>query len=99
MEKITRDIICKIFLENFSPLAKIVTDRLITFAEPKSRPHHIHEYELTHTSLYAAASIGLKKDDIIDILNKYSKNLTVPKQVEEDIQECFKKYGRAKLIL
>ena len=72
---------------------------MITIAEPKSRPHHLHEYELTRTSLYAAASIDLKKDDIIKILDNFCKNKTVPPIVEEKIEECTKQYGRAKLIL
>jgi hypothetical protein len=28
--------------------------------QPYSRPRHIHEYKITATSLYAAASIGMK---------------------------------------
>ena len=86
-------------MEAFSPLCKEVTEFLITIAEPKSRPHHIHEYELTPTSLYAAASIELKKDDIIKILDNFCKNKNVPKQVEESIAECTNRYGKAKLIL
>jgi DNA excision repair protein ERCC-3 len=72
---------------------------LIAIAEPISRPNHIHEYKLTSTSLYAAASVELKKDDIISILNNFCKNLHVPKQVEEDIERYTNRYGKAKLIL
>ena len=47
-----------------------------------SRPNHIHEYKLTATSLYAAASVELQKDDIIRILQNFSKNDIVPLEVE-----------------
>jgi DNA excision repair protein ERCC-3 len=51
-----------IFLEAFSPYHKQVTEFLIAIAEPQSRPNHIHEYKLTSTSLYAAASVEFKKE-------------------------------------
>ena len=54
----------RIFLESFSPLYKAATDFLIAIAEPVSRPTYIHEYVLTKYSLYAAASVGLTKNDI-----------------------------------
>jgi DNA excision repair protein ERCC-3 len=88
-----------IFLEAFSPLCKEVTEFLIAIAEPMSRPNHIHEYKLTSTSLYAAASVEFTKDFIIKILNNFCKNLYVPKQVEEDIERYTSRYGKAKLIL
>lgn len=88
-----------IFLEAFSPLCKEVTEFLIAIAEPRSRPHHIHEYQLTQTSLYAAASVELKKVDIIKILENFCKNLKVPALVEEMIENCTNRYGKAKLIL
>lgn len=71
-----------LFLESFSPLAKEATEFLIAIAEPVSRPNHIHEYMLTPTSLYAAASVELKKEDIMKILNKFCKNKTVPAIME-----------------
>ena len=65
-------------MEAFSPLQKEATEFLIAIAEPVSRPLHIHQYKLTSTSLYAAASVELKKDDILKILHKFSKNKVVP---------------------
>jgi DNA excision repair protein ERCC-3 len=64
-----------------------------------SRPNHIHEYKLTSTSLYAAASVEFKKDFIIKILDNFCKNKFVPKSVEEDIEKYTSRYGKAKLIL
>ena len=72
-----------IFLEAYSPLCKEATEFLIAIAEPMSRPKYVHEYKLTSTSLYSAASVELNKDDIIKILDKFCKNLRVPEDVEE----------------
>ena len=88
-----------IYLETFAPHEKEATQFLIAIAEPVSRPTHIHTYKLTSTSLYAAASVELKKDDIIKILDKFSKNASVPKDVEEMIDQHTRSYGKAKLIL
>ena len=88
-----------IFLEAFSPLFKSATEFLIAIAEPVSRPAHIHEYKLTSTSLYAAASVELTREDIIKVLNNFCKNVIVPKDVEEMIEEHTNRYGKAKLIL
>ena len=88
-----------IFLEAFSPLCKDATEFLIAIAEPVSRPNHIHEYKLTPTSLYSAASVELKKEDIVKILNNFCKNEKVPQQVEEEIEHFTNRYGKAKLIL
>mmetsp|Transcript_22815 Transcript_22815/g.35129 ORF Transcript_22815/g.35129 Transcript_22815/m.35129 type:complete len:103 (+) Transcript_22815:185-493(+) len=88
-----------IFLEAFSPLAKEATEFLVAIAEPVSRPFHIHEYKLTPTSLFAAASVELKSEDIIMILDKLAKNAFVPINVKEMIFECTNRYGKVKLIL
>jgi hypothetical protein len=37
-----------------------------------SRPSFIHEYKLTPYSLYAAVSVGLQTEDIIDVCQCYS---------------------------
>lgn len=36
------------------------------------RPSFIHEYKLTPYSLYAAVSVGLQTEDIIDVCQCYS---------------------------
>ena len=54
-----------IFLEAFSPIYEKMTEYMIAIAEPVSRPNHIHEYKLTQSSLYAAASIDMKDEEII----------------------------------
>lgn len=59
-----------IFLESFSPVYKHAHDFLIAISEPVCRPEHIHEYKLTAYSLYAAVSVGLQTNDIIEYLKR-----------------------------
>ncbi|MES1903234.1 MAG: TFIIH basal transcription factor complex helicase XPB subunit, partial [Paramarteilia canceri] len=40
---------------------------------PVCRPAHIHEYKLTAYSLYAAVSVGLHTNEIIEYLKRLSK--------------------------
>ncbi|KAH8917396.1 DNA repair helicase rad25 [Atractiella rhizophila] len=87
-----------IILEAFHPLSSQAQDFLITIAEPISRPSHIHEYRLTPYSLYAAVSVGLKTEDIVEVLNRLSK-IPVPKNIVEFIRDCTLSYGKCKLVL
>ena len=66
-----------VFLEAFSPVYQHAQDFLVAIAEPVCRPTHIHEYKLTPYSLYAAVSVGLQTDDIIEYLSRLSKT-TIP---------------------
>lgn len=87
-----------IFLESFSPVYKHAHDFLIAISEPVCRPEHIHEYKLTAYSLYAAVSVGLQTDDIIEYLKRLSKT-SIPQGIIEFIQLCTLSYGKVKLVL
>ncbi|KAG0044299.1 transcription factor TFIIH complex ERCC-3 subunit [Gryganskiella cystojenkinii] len=87
-----------IILEGFSPIAEKAIDFLITIAEPVSRPQHIHEYKLTPYSLYAAVSVGLETEDIIEVLSRLSK-VPVPESILGLIRDCTLSYGKVKLVL
>ncbi|XP_037940776.1 general transcription and DNA repair factor IIH helicase subunit XPB [Teleopsis dalmanni] len=87
-----------VFLESFSPVYKHAHDFLIAIAEPICRPEHIHEYKLTAYSLYAAVSVGLQTNDIIEYLKRLSKT-TVPDGIVEFIKLCTLSYGKVKLVL
>jgi DNA excision repair protein ERCC-3 len=88
----------KLILENSHRLAPRVQDFLVSVAEPTSRPTFMHEYKLTIHSLYAAVSAGLSPKDILDTLDRFSKN-GVPPNITEFITECGKSYGKVKLVL
>ncbi|KAJ8924835.1 hypothetical protein NQ315_000989 [Exocentrus adspersus] len=87
-----------IFLESFSPVYKHAHDFLIAISEPVCRPEHIHEYRLTAYSLYAAVSVGLQTNDIIEYLKRLSKT-TIPNGIVEFIKLCTLSYGKVKLVL
>lgn len=87
-----------VFLESFSPVYKHAHDFLIAISEPVCRPEHIHEYKLTAYSLYAAVSVGLQTNDIIEYLKRLSKT-SIPQGIIEFIQLCTLSYGKVKLVL
>lgn len=87
-----------IFLETFSPLYRHAHDFLIAIAEPVSRPEHIHEYKLTAYSLYAAVSVGLQTENIIEYLRLLSKT-NIPAGIVDFIHMCTVSYGKVKLVL
>ncbi|KAI0784167.1 DNA helicase [Abortiporus biennis] len=87
-----------IILEAFSPIAEQAQDFLVAISEPVSRPAFIHEYKLTPYSLYAAVSVGLQTEDIIEVLNRLSK-VPVPESIVTFIRERTLSYGKVKLVL
>lgn len=88
----------RITLESFSPLATQAQDFLTTIAEPLSRPVFLHEYALTVHSLYAAVSVGLVPQDIINFLDRLSKT-PLPPDIRTFILECTRAFGKVKLVL
>ena len=88
----------RIILEAFSPFAEQAQDLLLAIAEPISRPKHIHEYQLTENSLFAAVSVGLEAQEIIDALERLCKT-AVPEAIIAFIKKSTDKYGRVKIIL
>ena len=88
----------RITLESFSPLAAQAQDFLTTIAEPLSRPQFLHEYALSVHSLYAAVSVGLLPQDIINFLDRLSKT-PLPGEIKKFIEDCTKAFGKVKLVL
>ena len=88
----------RITLESFSPLFAQAQDFLTTIAEPLSRPEFLHEYALTVHSLYAAVSVGLLPQDIINFLDRLSKT-PLPEEIKRFILDCTKAFGKVKLVL
>ena len=87
-----------IVFEAFSPLAKPVSDFLVAIAEPVCRPELVHEFQITIFSLYAAVSIGLEIEDIVDTLQRLSKN-----ELDVELMKTMKgigsRVGKLKLVL
>eukprot|EP00055_Hartaetosiga_balthica_P010578 m.45566 g.45566 ORF g.45566 m.45566 type:complete len:784 (+) comp7228_c0_seq1:37-2388(+) len=88
----------RIFLETFSPVYRQAVEFLIAIAEPERRPLLVHEYRLTRDSLYAAASLGLRAEYIIKILNRLSKT-DLPAQVVSHIRRYTERYGKVTMYV
>lgn len=74
-----------------------VRDKLSRFAEVIKSPEYIHTYKISPISLWNAATSGMSYQDIIEILEKYSK-YEVPQNVIKDIEDNINKYGKIKII-
>lgn len=88
----------RIVLESFSPLFKGAESFLINIAEPQSRVSSMHEYTLTTHSLFAAVSVGLTTEDIIQDLDRFSKT-PLPDSLVDFITASTRSFGKARLVL
>lgn len=88
----------RITVETFNPLGRQALDFLTTIAEPQSRPSHFHEFTLNTHSLYAAVSVGLSADDVINNLEKFSK-VKLPDSLKQWIKVSTGQFGKVKLVL
>ncbi|KAI8894706.1 P-loop containing nucleoside triphosphate hydrolase protein [Globomyces pollinis-pini] len=88
----------RIILETFSPLFMQAQDFLITISEPVTRPSRIHEFKLTSYSLYAAVSVGMTTNVILEVLDRFSK-VKLPEKIVAFIKEFTLSYGKVKLVL
>ena len=86
----------RIVLDSSSPVYREASDFLVAISEPKCRTKFLEEYQLTHFSLYAGASMGLRTEDILQAMHDMSKT-AVPEKVEELVKECTERYGKVKL--
>lgn len=87
-----------ILLERFSPLYEQARDFLIQIAEPVTRPDFLHEYKLHKDALFAAVSMGLSPDTIIDFLERLSK-VPVHHRLKTCIRRVTSTFGKVKLVL
>lgn len=87
-----------IIIETFHQSSKAACEFLVTISEPLSRPELIHEYQLTIFSLYAAVSLGITVDSIIETLGKFSKN-EIPDTLVNTIKGHCKLFGKLKIVL
>jgi DNA excision repair protein ERCC-3 len=86
-----------ILLEVDHELHAEARDALAQFAELEKSPEHIHTYRLSPLSLWNAAAGGMDAQEVLDLLNDYTK-YPIPSNVAVDIREYISRYGRLKLI-
>ncbi len=72
-------------------------DQLSGFCELIKSPEHIHTYRLTPLSLWNARAAGMSAEEMVGVLNDYSK-YDVPGNILHDIRDYVGRYGRLKLF-
>jgi DNA excision repair protein ERCC-3 len=85
-----------ILVEVDNPRYSEARDALAPFAELEKSPEHIHTYRLTPLSLWNAAAAGMAADEMVDVLQRYSK-FPLPTNLAADIAEQVSRYGRVRL--
>ena len=70
---------------------------LIPFAELEKSPEHIHTYRITAMSLWNAAGAGIKPEDILKTLTKFSR-FEVPQSILSWMNETITRYGKIRLL-
>ncbi len=85
-----------ILLETNHPDFLYLRDQLLTFAELIKSPEYIYTYRITPLSLWNAAAAGVKSEQIIDLLTRYSK-FELPASLVERVRETVLRYGKLKL--
>jgi DNA excision repair protein ERCC-3 len=66
------------------------------FAELEKSPEHIHTYRMSPLSLWNAASAGWSAEDVLSVLDTYSR-YPVPDHIGENIRDLISRFG--KLVL
>ncbi len=85
-----------ILVEVDNPKFAAARDALAPFAELEKSPEHIHTYRISDLSLWNAAAAGFTADEMVAILQKYTK-FPIPPNLPVDIAETVSRYGRIKL--
>jgi len=82
-----------ILLEVKSPDYQAARDGLSQFADLVKSPEYVHTYRITPLSLWNAAAAGITTDDILGLLQCFSR-YPLPENVVTDIREYSARYGR-----
>jgi DNA excision repair protein ERCC-3 len=85
-----------VLVEVDNPRYAEARDALAPFAELEKSPEHIHTYRLSNLSLWNAAATGMTAQDMIDVLQRYSK-FPLSANLPAEIAELVSRYGRVKL--
>ncbi len=70
---------------------------LAAFAHLEKSPEYMHTYNLTPLSLWNAASLGWTAEQIMDILEEYTK-YPIPPNVSSDVAEQVGRFGKIELL-
>jgi len=86
-----------LLLDVHAEKAEQARSAVIPFAELEKSPEHIHTYRITPLSLWNAASVGFKPEDIAKVLAEYSR-YSVPSGIIESFSDTMSRYGKIRMI-
>jgi DNA excision repair protein ERCC-3 len=69
---------------------------ILPFAELEKSPEHIHTYHITPLSLWNAASAGFSPEDVVRVLNEYTR-YAIPAGITEGFSDTMSRYGKIRL--
>ncbi|MDP9316420.1 MAG: DEAD/DEAH box helicase [Chloroflexota bacterium] len=81
-----------------TPEYETVRPQLARFAELERSPEHIHFYRITPLSLWNAAAAGMRVEEILDVLSRYSR-FELPSTLVRDVVAYVQRYGQLQLIM
>ena len=86
-----------LLLETDNESYESARDELVAFAEIVKSPEYIHTYKMSPISLWNAASAGVKCEDILGVLEKYSK-YPISDAVVARLRQISGRYGRVRIV-
>ena len=86
-----------VLLEVQNPWFEEARDQLMRFAELRKSPRYVHVYQITPLSLWNAAAIGLKADEILGFLKSHAK-YPIPLTVRDAVHSYTDRYGEVSLV-
>jgi len=86
-----------LLLEVYNDKFESVRNGITKFAELIKSPEHIHTYKISSLSLWNAAAIGVKLDEIINFLNENSK-FDVPQNVINRDKTIYNRFGVVEIL-
>jgi len=85
-----------VLLETQHPQYELARDRLQRFAELEKSPEYVHFYRLTPISIWNAAALGERADDVLPWLQDNAR-FPIAREVTDRIGEWFRRYGLLRL--
>ncbi len=85
-----------VLLEVLSGVYEEARDAILPFAELIKSPEYVHTYRITPLSLWNAAAIGIRHDEVIENLQKYAR-YEIPPTVRSRIGDAFERWDAVRL--
>lgn len=86
-----------LLLDVHAPRAEECRMALIPFSELERSPEHLHTYRISALSLWNAASAGFLPQDVISVLEEYTR-YEIPQVVVGWINETAGRFGKLKML-